>query len=123
MPSFDDLPLGRKLVIIITGISGTALLVACLLIISYDIHRFRANQIEQLGLLSDVLGQNSAAAMAFNDRQAASEILTSSRFASSVMDVCLYLNNGSTFARFAGEPAWTCESPPPATVCSALSTS
>ena len=60
MRFFDDLALGRKLVIIITGISGTALLVACLLIISYDIHRFRANQIEQLGLLSDVLGQKTA---------------------------------------------------------------
>jgi two-component system, sensor histidine kinase and response regulator len=113
MRSFDDLALGRKLVIIITGISGTALLVACLLIISYDIHRFRANQIEQLGLLSDVLGQNSAAAMAFNDRQAASEILTSSRFASSVMGICLYLNDGSTFARFARQPRWICQSPPP----------
>ena len=97
---------------IITGISGTALLIACLLIVSYDIHRFRANQIEQLSLLADVLGQSSAAAMAFNDRQAASEILTSSRFASSVMGICLYLNDGYSFARFARAPDWTCGSPP-----------
>ncbi len=57
MHLLDDLPLGRKLVIIITGISGTALLIACLLVISYDIHRFRVNQVEQLSLLADVLGQ------------------------------------------------------------------
>ncbi len=113
MRVLDDLSLGRKLVIIITGISGTALLIACLLIISYDIHRFRVNQIEQLSLLADVLGQNSAAAMAFHDRQAASEILTSSRFASSLMGICLYLNDGSAFARFARDPAWSCDSPPP----------
>ncbi len=113
MRFLDDLSLGRKLVLIITGISGTALLVACLLIISYDIHRFRVNQIEQLSLLADVLGQNSAAAMAFNDRQGASEILTSSRFASSVTGICLYLNDGSSFARFARDPAWSCDSPPP----------
>ena len=113
MHLLDDLPLGRKLVIIITGISGTALLIACLLVISYDIHRFRVNQVEQLSLLADVLGQNSAAAMAFNDRQAASEILTSSRFASSVEGICLYLNDGSSFARFSHDPAWTCDSPPP----------
>ena len=47
MCSLDDLSLGRKLVLIITGISGTALLVACLMVVSYDIHRFRVNQIEQ----------------------------------------------------------------------------
>ena len=109
----DKLSLGRKLVIIITGISGTALLIACLLVVSYDIHRFRANQVEQLSLLADVLGQNSAAALAFNDRQAASEILTSSRFASSVMGICLYMNDGFSFARFARDPSWSCDSPPP----------
>ncbi len=113
MRLLDDLSLGRKLVFIITGISGTALLIACLLVVSYDIHRFRVNQIEQLSLLADVLGQNSAAAMAFNDRQAASEILTSSRFASSVTGICLYLNDGSTFARFARDSSWSCDSPPP----------
>lgn len=109
----DKLSLGKKLIVIITGISGTALLIACLLVVSYDIHRFRANQIEQLSLLADVLGQNSSAAMAFNDRQAASEILTSSRFASSVMGICLYMNDGFSFARFARDLSWSCDSPPP----------
>ncbi len=112
MRSANHLSLGRKLVLIITGTSGTALLIACLLIVSYDIHRFRANQIEQLSLLADVLGQNSAAALAFNDRQSASEILASSRFASSVMGICLYLNDGSSFARFARASDWNCDSPP-----------
>ena len=113
MRLLDDLSLGRKLVFIITGTSGTALLIACLLVVSYDIHRFRANQVEQLSLLADVLGQNSAAALAFNDRQSASEILASSRLASSVMGICLYLNDGSSFARFDRDGTWTCDSPPP----------
>ncbi len=113
MRLLDDLSLGRKLVIIITGISGTALLIACLLVVSYDIHRFRSNQIEQLNLLADMLGQNSAAAMAFDDSQSAAEILASSRFASSVSGVCLYLQDGVSFARFARDPAWSCDSPPP----------
>jgi signal transduction histidine kinase len=109
----DRLSLGQKLIVIITGTSGAALLIACLLIVSYDFHRFRANQAEQLTLLADVLGQNSAAAMAFNDRDAASEILGSSHFASSVMGVCLYLNDGYSFASFARDPRWSCGSPPP----------
>jgi len=114
MSFLDDLSLGRKLVFIITGISGTALLIACLLLVSYDIHRFRVDEVEQLSLLADVLGQNSAAALAFDDQQAASAILTSSRFSSSsVRGICLYLNDGSTFARFARDPAWSCASPPP----------
>ena len=109
----DKLSLGKKLIVIITSISGTALLVACLLVVSYDIHRFRANQIEQLSLLADVLGQNSAAAMAFDDRRSASEILASSQLASSVMGICLYLNNGSIFARFDRDGTGTCNSVPP----------
>jgi signal transduction histidine kinase/HPt (histidine-containing phosphotransfer) domain-containing protein len=112
MRVLDGLPLGRKLVLIITGISGTALLIACLLVISYDVHRFRANHIEQLALLADVLGQNSAAAMAFNDQEGARQILTSSRFASSVVGICLYLNDARSFARFSRDPNWSCESSP-----------
>ncbi len=113
MRFLDDLSLGRKLVIIITAISGTALLIACLLVISYDVHRFRINQVEQLSLLADVLGQNSAAAMAFNDRQAAADILASSRFASSVSGVCLYLQDGLSFAGYSRENTWTCAKAPP----------
>lgn len=114
MRLLDDLPLGRKLVVIITGISGTALLVACVLVISYDVHRFRVSQIEQLTLLADVLGQNSAAAMAFNDNRAAAEILASSRLASSVFGVCLYLEDDYRFARYSRDASWTCDEKPPA---------
>src|SRR3974377_2175718 len=113
MSLLDELPLGKKLVIIITGISGAALLVACLLVISYDMRRFRANQIEQLTLLADVLGQNSAAAMAFNDVQSAADILVSSRFASSVVGACLYLNDGVRFAHYTRENSWSCSLRPP----------
>jgi len=105
--------LGRKLVFIITGVSGTALLIACLLVLSYDVHRFRVNQVEQLVLLADVLGQNSSAAMAFNDYHGAADVLASSRFASSVMGVCLYLNNGVSFARFSRDATWKCDLPQP----------
>jgi len=114
MRLLDGLSLGRKLVIIIMGISGTALLIASLLVFTYDVHRFHVNQIEQLTLLADVLGQNSAAAMAFNDYQGAAEILASSRFASSVMGICLYLNTGSPFAGFSRDAEWTCDVPPAA---------
>jgi signal transduction histidine kinase/CheY-like chemotaxis protein/HPt (histidine-containing phosphotransfer) domain-containing protein len=113
MSLLHELPLGKKLVIIITGISGAALLVACLLVISYDMRRFRANQIEQLTLLADVLGQNSAAAMAFNDVQSAADILVSSRFASSVVGACLYLNDGVRFAHYTRENSWSCSLRPP----------
>jgi signal transduction histidine kinase/DNA-binding response OmpR family regulator len=108
MRVLDRLPLGKKLILIITGISGTALLIACLLVISYDVHRFRVNQIEQVRLLADVLGQNSAEAMAFNDRHAAANVLASSRFASSVSGVCLYLANGSRFARYSRDASSSC---------------
>ena len=109
MRFLDDLSLGRKLVIIITGISGTALLIACLLVISYDIHRFRVNQIEQLSLLADVLGTEQR--RRHGVQRPASCIRDPHLFAIrlSVMGICLYLNDGSAFARFARDPAWTCD--------------
>jgi signal transduction histidine kinase/CheY-like chemotaxis protein/HPt (histidine-containing phosphotransfer) domain-containing protein len=113
MPRLDDLPLSQKLVIIITGVSGTSLLLASLLMISYDLHRFQVSQVEQLTLIADLLGQNSAAAMAFNDNRAAADILASSRLAPAVFGVCLYLQDDYRFARYSRDSSWTCDEQPP----------
>ncbi len=97
----NRLSLRRKLTVIIAGISSAVLLSACVAIIAYDLHALRENQVEQMSTLADVIGQNASAALAFNDRAAAREILAGSRYAPDVVVSCLYLPDGSLFASFA----------------------
>jgi signal transduction histidine kinase/DNA-binding response OmpR family regulator/HPt (histidine-containing phosphotransfer) domain-containing protein len=99
----NRLPLRRKLMVIIVAVSGSALLLACIAIIAYDLRALRDNQIEQMTTLADVIGQNASAALAFNDRAAANEILAGSRYVPSVVVSCLYLPDGSLFASYARE--------------------
>ncbi len=93
--------IGRKLVVIIVGISGTSLLLACLATIAYDLHAMRIAQIERMTMIADLLGQNASAALEFNDRGAARELLAGSRFESRLIFACLYLPDGYLFASYA----------------------
>jgi signal transduction histidine kinase/DNA-binding response OmpR family regulator len=100
MSGLNRFSLRVKLTVIIVGISGTALLLACVAIFAYDLHALKHNQIEQMATLADVIGQNTSAALLFNDRAAASEILGASRFASGVAASCLYFPDGYLFASY-----------------------
>ena len=106
--------LRSKLTLIIVGVSSTALLVAWLFIITYDLYRLRARDIEEMSMIADVLGSNSAAAVAFDDSRAASEVLSASRFASPIVSDCLYLNDGRLFAVYQSNRDAACPPRPPA---------
>ena len=108
MRTLSGLSLQRKLTVITGGISGAVLIVACLLIIGYDLYAFRVSRIEQISALADVLGQNSAAALTFNDPVAAAEVLAAADFASPVVADCLYSANGHLFAAHYRKPGWNC---------------
>ena len=108
MRTLSGLSLQRKLTVITGGISGAVLIVACLLIIGYDLYAFRVSRIEQISALADVLGQNSAAALTFNDPAAAAEVLAAADFASPVVADCLYSASGHLFATHYRKPGWNC---------------
>ncbi len=100
MRRFDDMSVARKLVVIITSVSGVSLVLACLWMFTYDLYRYRVHQIETVSVLADVLGQNSTAALAFSDRRAAMEVLSTSRFDPNVIGACLYFDDGYLFASY-----------------------
>ena len=107
-------PLRKKLTLIIVGISGTALLMAWLLTITYDLYRLRGRDIEEMSMMADLLGENSAAAMAFDDRRAAIEVMDDARFVSAIASDCLYFLDGYLFASYSNGPGLGCPSRPPA---------
>ncbi|MGA9565938.1 MAG: response regulator [Candidatus Korobacteraceae bacterium] len=102
-----------KLTLIIVGVSSTALLIAWLLNITYDLYRLRARDIEEMSMIADVLGENSAAALAFEDRRAAVEVLSAARFASPIASDCLYFSDGYLFASYRATQGASCPSHPP----------
>ncbi len=105
--------LRTKLTLIIVGVSGLALLLAWLLNIPYELNRLRGRDIEEMSMIADMMGENTAAAIAFSDRRAAIEVLDDARFLSSVVFDCLYFPDGYLFASYSNVSGATCPSHPP----------
>ena len=72
---FAHISLARKL----TGISVIAtvasLILACAVFFAYDFSSSRERLVRDIGMLADVIGRNSTAALAFGDAKAAEDIL------------------------------------------------
>ena len=70
-----DLSLARKVIAVIMGVSSTALLLACLALVAYDTTTARTSLTRDIGMLADVVGTNSTAAVSFSDAKGATETL------------------------------------------------
>ncbi len=68
--------------------------------LGYDSVSARAQLQNRLASLADIVGQNSAAALVFDDRAAAVEVLQALRAESSVISACLYQSSGQLFAQY-----------------------
>jgi PAS domain S-box-containing protein len=97
---FRRLPLHRKLVTSALLITAVALAIAMLGLGAFDAWRSRATASEDAQAVARVLAENIAAAVAFQDADAAREILASVRVREVVSRACVYLPDGSLFAAF-----------------------
>jgi diguanylate cyclase (GGDEF)-like protein len=66
----------------------------------YDSVSTRAQLQNRLASLADIVGQNSAAALVFDDRAAAAEVLQALRAENSIVSACLYQPSGRLFADY-----------------------
>jgi len=66
----------EKLILIIMSISMVALLLASAAFIIYDIRIFKSEMVSELRTLAEIVGNNSTAAITFNDKETAKEILS-----------------------------------------------
>ncbi len=75
MLSFRDMPIKRKLAIIIMACTAIALLISYVLFAATEVVRGRVKMKEQLGSYAELVGNSSAAAIAYADNSAAQAML------------------------------------------------
>ncbi len=100
MTPLRNLPFRHKLTLIFTLTSGLALLLACAAFLAYDIVSFRARMVGDLETLAQVVGDNSTAALTFNDPEAAEEVLGALRAKRDITAAFLFMPDGRIFASY-----------------------
>ncbi|MBK8164617.1 MAG: response regulator [bacterium] len=112
MLSVQDLPIRTKLRWIL-GVSVTvAVLLVSLVMTVYDHYSFRARLSRELEISAEVIGSTCSAALMFEDRTVAGEILQSLRANPSLVEACLYDSDGNLFARFQRDGSFLPPLPP-----------
>jgi signal transduction histidine kinase/CheY-like chemotaxis protein len=97
---FRDLPIRRKLALLILAASVFAVILACLGFALHERQRFRTDQADELATLAHTLGANTAASLAFNDQKTAEELLAALRTEPHVLAACLYDVHDRIFAEY-----------------------
>jgi len=95
---YRDLPIRHKLRLIVMLTVGAALSVACAVILIYQYYTLRDSLRSDLGVLAEITGDNSAAALSFSDRRAAEELLSGLKEKRSIVEAAIYMADGTVFA-------------------------
>jgi two-component system, sensor histidine kinase and response regulator len=98
-----NLSLAHRIVAVIMGVSSAALLLACLILIVYDSTTARTGLTRDIGMLADVVGSTSTAAVSFSDGKAATETLSAVAVNPNVRMAAI-LRDGRVFARYDRTP-------------------
>ncbi|MGD0732940.1 MAG: EAL domain-containing protein [Terracidiphilus sp.] len=88
--------------LVTSGIASAALMASFL---AYDLMSAHVQMESQLDALAEVVGQNSTAALMFDDMPAALEMLEALRTESSIVSACLYSPAATLFAQYLRQPA------------------
>lgn len=109
---FASLRLHRKIVAIVLAVSTVAVGAAVIGLLAFDVARFRTGTIDEAETLGRVIARNSAAAILFNDAEAAREILESVDVRPLVSRACVYTADGTLLAAYEPSPVMHCPSVP-----------
>jgi len=67
----QNLPIKRKLTLVVVLTCSIVVLLACALLAGYELYEFRRAMLRDTTVLTDVLAKNTRAALAFSDETAA----------------------------------------------------
>lgn len=101
---FRNTPIKRKLTLIILLTSAAALLLACGAFVTYEQIAFRTTMVRDFSITAEIIGSNSAAALSFNDANAAEQTLKGLSAQPHVVGACIYDNKGNVFATYQRAP-------------------
>ncbi len=90
----------RKLALVIFLTSVLGLSITCLALELYERASFRTSMTKELAFHADMLGLNTSASLAFNDRKSAQDILAALRAEPHIVAASIYDSHGATFAEY-----------------------
>jgi len=97
---FRNLSIRHKLTLITTLTSMIATVLVCAAFMVYELTVFREGIVRELSILAEIIGTSSTAALTFDDRFAAEEIVTALGAKPHVISACIYRSNGSMLASY-----------------------
>ena len=100
MKNLRDVPIRRKLVLIIFAISLVVMLLTGGAFLVFEYLTFRQTTVRQLTTVGEILAANSTAALAFQNQDDASEILAALKSERHVVAAALYDRDGKLFSRY-----------------------
>ncbi len=100
MRGFRTLTIQRKLTVIIMLTSSVALFLGAAGYGIYDLLSLRRSMVRDLGILAEVIGTNSRAALVFNDQKSAEETLAAIVAEEHIVAAILYTHDGRVFAKY-----------------------
>lgn len=101
---FKDIPIRRKLMRVILLVSGIVSLITCASFLVYEFYTFRQTTIQKLFTLGEIIATNSTAALAFDSRDDAKEILTALKAEPHIVAARLYDKQGNPFSQYVATP-------------------
>jgi signal transduction histidine kinase len=99
MRFFRDIPIQRKLRVVILLTCTAALMVACGALFAYQFYTFRRDFERDLEAVASIIASNSTAAMSFADKDAAKETLASLRAKPNITGAAIVLKGGAMLAQ------------------------
>lgn len=103
---FLNQPLKRKLMMMLMLIAATAVIITCTAFAVYDIHNRKQSMVENLSLISHIIGARTAPGMQFvseTSKAKALQNLLDLRNTPAVVLACLYSVDGSVFASYSSQ--------------------
>ena len=100
MSGYRDLSIKWKLTWIILGTSTAALLLACVAFVGYELRTFRDRMVQEVSTLAGVIGENSKAALIFQDPEAAEGTLAALGNEEQIVAAAVYGADGLLFAPY-----------------------
>lgn len=98
-----NIPIRRKLTLVILVSCTAALLVASMALFAFQLITFRQSFTRDLSALAEIIARNSTAALTFKDKEAAEEILSALKAKPHLLCAAIALPDDSVFARFGGD--------------------
>src|SRR6266498_1852835 len=100
MHLFESASIQRKQTLIVMLTCGVALLLACITFAGYDMITFRQAMVRDLSTLAEIVGNNSTAALDFNDPRSVGEVLSALKAEQNLVAACVYTKDGEIFAMY-----------------------